>query len=67
MSSTSVNLSDRIFFTVEYTNGTAYIGELDGKQKLLCQLNQEELYRLVEFLQECFDLTDLGYHKKNKK
>ena len=35
MSRTSWNISDRLFFTINYINDTATIRELDGIQKTL--------------------------------
>jgi hypothetical protein len=58
MSKSSINLSERIFLTVDYWDGHAYIGELkitvgdDGKlqQKKLVELTPEELAELTHVL-----------------
>jgi hypothetical protein len=50
MSKTSVNLSDRVFFTIDYFDGSAYVGELDGKQKILVRFTPEEFKALAEFM-----------------
>lgn len=67
MASTSVNLSDRIFFTVCYIDGTAYIGELESSQKILVNLTNEELIVLCKFLQShdvLNDITPEDYEEK---
>jgi len=51
MSKTSWNLSDRIFFTINYNNGTAIIGYLDGDQEILVGFTPDELATLRKSLQ----------------
>jgi len=58
VSKSSINLSERIFLTVDYWDGHAYIGELaqtigdDGKlqQKKLVELTPQELAALTHAL-----------------
>lgn len=50
MSSSSANLSDRIFMTVINNNNTAYIGELEGIQKRLVEFTNSELVSLTQML-----------------
>ena len=60
MSKTTFILGDRLFITVDYWDGHAYIGELDqsrdenGKlyQKKLLELSPEELAALTWVLEE---------------
>ena len=48
MSKTSINLSDRIFFTIDFQNGTAYIGELDQTRNAEGKLEQKKLVTLTQ-------------------
>ena len=50
MSKSSVNLSDRLFFTVDYFDDSSYIGELEGKQNRLVSFTKEETAALKEAL-----------------
>lgn len=50
MAKASWNLSDRIFFTINYTNGTATIGHLDGDQEILVEFTSDELKNLTKAL-----------------
>ena len=50
MAKTSVNLSERVFFTIDHNDDTAYIGELAGTQKRLVTLTADEFRTLAEFL-----------------
>lgn len=59
MSKSSVGLSNRIFFTVDYCDGTGYIGELDGRQKRLVNFTNSELVRLCNFFKEHKLLEDI--------
>lgn len=50
MAKSSCNLGDRIFFTFDWSDGTAYIGELAGRQTHLVELTNDELCALLEYL-----------------
>ena len=52
MSKTSVNISDRLFFTIDYWDGSCCIGELAGKQKILVRLTPEETQKLFDFMED---------------
>jgi hypothetical protein len=56
MSQASLNLSDRLFFTVDYCDGTARFGELAGKQPILLSLSKKELINLALYLKR-FDIS----------
>ena len=58
MAKTSWNISERIFFTVNHNGSTARFGELDGLQKILLNLTNEELIVLVKILKN-FELSDI--------
>jgi len=49
MSRTSVNLSDRTAFTVNFNNGTAYFLDTNFQEKLI-ELSNTELINLCIFL-----------------
>jgi hypothetical protein len=63
MSKSSTNLSDRIFLTINYNNGTAYIGELSKGQKILVELSNRELENLILYIQEYIDVDDIREEK----
>jgi hypothetical protein len=50
MAKSSLNLSDRIFFTIDRNDGSGYFGELAREQKRILNLTPEELKRLAKFI-----------------
>ncbi len=66
MSKTSVNLSNRIFFTIDHWDGSAYVGELDqtrdddGKleQKKLVTFTKDELAVLISVCHRIADVQN---------
>jgi hypothetical protein len=50
MAKQSTNISDRLFFTVNYFDGSARIGTLASPQKDLVKLTNEELINMINFL-----------------
>ena len=62
MSQSSYNLSNRIYFTVDYNGCTARIGTLYGSgggQKKLVEFTHEELIKLIKICKEHIDIDDL--------
>jgi len=63
MSSSSSNLSKRIFMTVVHNDNTAYIGLLeDSMQKKLVRFTEEELVNLTKMLVQLKD--DIIYEEE---
>ena len=59
MAKLSTNLSGRLFFTVDYFDGTARIGVLKSPQKNLVELTNEELMNMIHFLEKNKILEDI--------
>lgn len=59
MAKQSTNISDRLFFTVDYFDGTARIGTLKSPQKDLVELTNDELVNMINFLVKHKVLEDI--------
>lgn len=59
MAKLSTNLSNRLFFTVNYNDGSARIGTLDSPQKDLVELDNDELIGIIKFLIDNNILEDI--------